>query len=191
MKTLKTKWTGIRPMLVNNGAAADPLNPQVRNIKKIVSKGQSKMTDDDHAVVQKMKFMLALYVGENGKPVVPSDNIERCIQLGGQKSKAGKLIQAATFLEETEVPVEFDGPKSPEAMYDKGFYLKKGVVIGRQRIIGIRPMFPVGWSLTFSINFDESVVDPETIEKAMHDAGSLIGCCDWRPKFGRFLVEML
>jgi hypothetical protein len=31
----------------------------------------------------------------------------------------------------------------------------------------------------------------KNLVKAMTDAGSLVGLGDWRPKFGRFLVEEL
>jgi hypothetical protein len=50
-------------------------------------------------------------------------------------------------------------------------------------------MIPTGWSLSFDIEFDDSIVNPKNLLKAMSDAGSLVGLGDWRPKFGRFLVE--
>jgi len=191
MKTIKVKWVGIRPLLMNNGIMADPLNPNVRAVKEITSKGQSKMTLDDHATVERYKYLGSLYMGDKG-PVIPSDNIERCIQLGAQKSKKGKELQAACYCVQTEVPLEYDGPKAAEKLYDSGkFVLKKGVVIARRRIMGIRPMFPTGWSITFDLEFDETVLNLSSITKAMLDAGTLIGLGDWRPKFGRFLPEVL
>ena len=74
---------------------------------------------------------------------------------------------------------------------DPRFILRKGVMINRSRIIRIRPMIPVGWCLEFDLEFDASIIDPQSLLKAMIDAGALIGLGDWRPKFGRFLVEQI
>jgi hypothetical protein len=52
-------------------------------------------------------------------------------------------------------------------------------------------MIPTGWTMTFDLEFDEGIVNPKNLMKAMTDAGSLVGLGDWRPKFGRFLVEEL
>jgi hypothetical protein len=51
-------------------------------------------------------------------------------------------------------------------------------------------MFPTGWVLRFELEFDDSVIGPKELVKAMNDAGALVGLGDWRPKFGRFLVEV-
>jgi len=50
-------------------------------------------------------------------------------------------------------------------------------------------MVPTGWSLTFTLEFDDSILNEKALVKAMVDAGALIGLGDWRPKFGRFSVE--
>jgi hypothetical protein len=65
------------------------------------------------------------------------------------------------------------------------------VAVQKSRIIRIRPMIPTGWTMAFDLEFDEGIVNPKNLMKAMTDAGSLVGLGDWRPKFGRFLVEEL
>jgi hypothetical protein len=52
-------------------------------------------------------------------------------------------------------------------------------------------LFPTGWSILFELEFDDSIINEESVLKAAVDAGALIGLGDWRPKFGRFTVERL
>jgi hypothetical protein len=81
MKTLEVKWTGIRPLIMHNGLMADPTNSLVRRIKEITSKGTKKLTDADYEERDRLEWEAGLYWDEEDGLIVPSDNIERCIQL--------------------------------------------------------------------------------------------------------------
>lgn len=177
---------------MHNGLMADATNPYTRRIKEICSKGSKKLTDADYEERDRLEWEAGLYWDEKDGPIIPSDNIERCIQLGAQKSRIGKDVQAAVFCSDPHVRIEFDGPRTMDKMYsDKKFTLRKGVAVQKSRIIRIRPMIPTGWVLTFSLDYDETIVNPKSLQKAMVDAGALIGLGDWRPKFGRFTVADL
>jgi hypothetical protein len=177
-------------MLMHNGLMADPTNPFTRRIKEITSKGSKKLTDSDYEERDWLEWQAGLYWSDKDGPVIPSDNIERCIQLGAQKSRIGKDVQAAVFCTAPEIKVDYEGPRTKEKMYaDKRFSLRKGVAIQKSRVIRLRPMIPTGWSLTFDLEFDDSILNEKNLVKAMVDAGALIGLGDWRPKFGRFCVE--
>lgn len=194
MKTIKTTWTGIRPLISHNGLLVDPLNPFTRQIKAITSKGSKKLTDADHAQRDRLEWEGGLYYDEAAKrPYIPSDNLESCIRAGARKQRLGKNVEAAVLVSDDIVHVEYQGPKDREKMYaDPRFTLRKGIVVPAtgNRLIRIRPMLPVGWKLSFTLEYDETVVNEESLIKAMQDAGSLIGLGDHRPKFGRFLVEV-
>jgi hypothetical protein len=190
MKTIATTWTGIRPIVMHNGLMADPTNPTVRRIKEITSKGSKKLTDSDYEERDRLEWEAGLYWDDAIGPVIPSDNIERCIQLGAQKSRIGKDVQAAVFCSDAQVRLEYEGPRDKRKLQqDPRFTLRKGVAVQQSRIIRIRPMFPTGWLLTFTLEYDESIINEKNLVKAMVDAGALIGLGDWRPKFGRFTVE--
>ena len=183
-------WTGIRPLVMHNGLLADQTNPYTKAIKAIVSKGTKKMTDFDYEERDRLEWEGSLYWDDKAGPFIPSDNIERCVQLGAQKSRIGKDIQAAVFCVESQIPIKYSGPKDKSKLYtDPAFSLRRGVNIKKSRLIRVRPMFPTGWSIKVDLEFDESVVNGQQILKAAIDAGSLVGLGDWRPKFGRFLVE--
>ncbi len=86
--------------------------------------------------------------------------------------------------------VKYDGPKDKDKLFeDKRFTLRKGVAIQKSRLIRVRPMIPTGWELSFTLEFDDTILNRKSLVKAMVDAGALIGLGDWRPKFGRFTVE--
>ena len=190
MKQMLVKWTGIRPLVMHNGLMADPTNPLVRRIKEITSKGSKKLTDSDYEERDRLEIEAGLYYDEKLGPIIPADNIERCIQLGAQKSRIGKDVQAAVFCTEPIVKLDYEGPRAKEKLLtDQRFQLRKGVAVQKARIIRLRPMFPTGWSITFTLEYDESILNEKNIVKAMEDAGALVGLGDWRPKFGRFLVE--
>ena len=177
---------------MHNGLMADPTNPAIRRMKEITSKGSKKLTDSDYEERDRLEWEAGLYWDATDGAIVPSDNIERCVQLGAQKSRIGKDVQAAVFCTQPHFKLEYDGPKNLEKLYaDKRFSLRKGVAIQKARIIRLRPKFPTGWSLNVEFEFDDSILNEKNLIKAIQDAGALIGLGDWRPKFGRFIVEII
>lgn len=193
MKTMKIKLTGIRPIILHNGLLADPTNPIVLQQKAITAK-KAKKTDADNLELARLEWFGGLYLSESGRICIPCDNIERCIQQGGQKQRIGKDVQAGVFVQEPEI--EIDHPdiagKKIEKLYgDPRFTIRKGVKIQTSRIIRIRPMIPTGWKLTFTLEFDDTLINSRNLEQAILDAGTYVGLGDWRPKFGRFTHEVI
>lgn len=187
MKSLKLRWEGIRPLIMHNGLLVDPTYPFTVSIKEITSKGSKNLTQDDHETRDRLEWEGGLYWDEEVGPYIPSDNIERCLQKGAMKSRKGKDVQAAVFVTDDIVPLVYEGPRTMDDLYaDPYFIIRKRVVLGRVAIIRVRPRFPIPWSIDFTVDYDETVVDAKTIVKASVDAGSLCGLGDWRPKYGRF-----
>jgi hypothetical protein len=194
MKDIKIKITGMRPLLIHNGMMADPTNPYTIAIKKITAKGSKKLTEHDYVERDRLEWEAGLYWStEIGGIAIPCDNLERCIQEGAKKNRLGKDFSAAVFVQEPEVAlVHRLSGKAKEKIYaDPSYTLRKGVKVQLARIIRIRPLIPTGWSLTFTVEYDESIVNRNAVIQALTDAGALIGLGDWRPKFGRFSVEVL
>jgi hypothetical protein len=176
---------------MHNGLLADQLNPFTQKIKSITSKGSKKMTEADYEARDAAEYEGGLYWDDKIGVYIPSDNIERCIQLGAQKSKLGKDVQAACFCQEDMMPVKYDGPREKaKLMESPRFQIRRGVRVMKSRIIRVRPMLPTGWSVEFVLEYDETVINEKSIIKAMIDAGTYVGLGDWRPKFGRFTVNV-
>lgn len=185
-------WTGIRPLVMHNGRLADPTDAYVRRIKEISSRGAKKLTDADFEERARLEWEAGFYFSSDHGPIMPADNIERCIQLGAQKARLGKDFAAAVFVSDDAVRIQYNGPRTLDEMYAQPlkFVLRKGVCVQKARIIRVRPMIPTGWKIGFAVEYDESVVNRTSIEKAMVDAGALCGLGDWRPRFGRFFSEI-
>jgi hypothetical protein len=167
------------------------MDPIVRKIKEHTAKKTNK-TDHDLEEIDRLSFMGALYLDEKGHLCMPADNIESCVKMGARKKRMGKDVEAAVLCADAEYPIQYQGPKDPDKMYaDPRFVCRKSVVVGKSRVMRVRPMIPTGWVVEFTLEYDESVINPKSLADAMSDAGALVGLGTWRPKFGRFSVEVL
>lgn len=193
VRTITARWKGIRPIIQHSERLADPTNEFAKAIKLITDKGSKKMTEEDHERRNHLEWEGGLYWDDKLGPVIPGDNIEACIKEGAQKSRLGKDVVAAVWTTSSVWKLEYDGPRTKAALYKSAaiFVNRKGVVVGQSRIMRCRPMFPTGWTLQFTLEYDPTVINGKSIVKAMCDAGALVGLGDWRPKFGRFTVEVL
>jgi len=188
MKQIETTWTGIRPLVLHNGELANPRNEFAKAMKEISSK--RKKTESDFEAMARLEFEGGLYWDDDIGVHIPTDCLEATIQGGAKKNKLGKDVQAAVLVNDEIVPLIYDGPSTVEALFaDSRFVMQKGAKVGPSRVIRTRPMFPTGWKVKFKIDFDDTIINESSIRKAMIDAGALVGLCDWRPKFGRFIVS--
>lgn len=56
------------------------------------------------------------------------------------------------------------------------------------RVMRTRPLFPK-WSAVVSITYEDSVLDRYGLLEILRIGGSQVGLLEWRPKYGRFMVE--
>lgn len=190
MKTMSVTWTGIRPLIVHNGQLADPLNLHSRRLKSVTSK--KKKSDTDYEDMARIEFEGGLYWDEKAGPIIPIPALDAVILSGARKTKIGKDVQAAVFVADDVVPIQYDGPRTVEGLWKKRetFVLRNLCKVGAgTKVMRTRPMFPTGWKLSFTLEYDDSIVNENDLMRAMVDAGALCGLCEWRPRFGRFLVE--
>lgn len=67
---------------------------------------------------------------------------------------------------------------------------RRRVVVQRNAVTRVRPAMLAGWKATFivMVNLPEYITPP-MLHETMNAAGRLIGVGDFRPTFGRFLVQ--
>ena len=177
---------GVAPIVMHNEQLADPLNEHSKALKALTKKRNK--TDEDHLAVSKVEFMGSLYWQEDIGPHVPERCLERMLRDAASKSKQGKAVLSALIVTDP-AKLEYKGPRLPSAMWDAGgFVLRASVGVGQQRVIRSRPIFR-DWSLTFTVMFDENVLEERDVDGFVELAGRLVGLLDWRPKHGRFTVE--
>ncbi len=191
MNKLTVTWRGIRPLIMHNGDMADRNHPGVQRIKEITAKGSKKMTDADFALRDQIEWESGLYWSDElGCLAIPSNNVEACLVAGARKSRLGNDFKAAVWCARDQHPLIYDGPKTKAELYaTPAFVLRQGVRVNKARIIRIRPMIPTGWKIKVELEYDPTITNEKQILNAMNDSGALVGLGDYRPKFGRFLVE--
>lgn len=188
MKVVKMRFTGTSPLLMHSERGANPLDTEVREHKTKTSK--RKKTEDDLIEIAIGEFNLAMYWDEEIGPYIPAQNIDGCIRDGAKKNKLGKVFTSSARCVEDKIPLIYEGPKSKKDLYEAGFLDVRSVVVSRARIMRVRPMFKE-WSIEFDYAYDETQLDDDSILTAAVTAGQLVGLCDYRPRFGRFDVEVM
>lgn len=175
-------------MLMHSDILSDPLNPLTKKHKELTSK--RKKTDQDHEDIAQSEWQASLYFTEELGPYIPSQNIEAAIREGAKLSKLGKAVQRSVEVLQLEVPLIYEGPRTIQGLWEEGFYDSRSVKVGQARLHRYRPVFKE-WSAEFTIVHDELAMSESDVLKSLSDAGQYCGIGDYRPKFGRFNVEVI
>lgn len=185
MNTTTINIIGLTPLLMHNGQLADPIASATLQLAKLTSKRNK--TVDDHKAIGKCEWYGGLYVDEKERPCLPGEVIEAALVEGAKKHKLGKVAKGGIIVFGNFTLVH-DGPKSIDALWAHGGYMKRSAVrVGQARVIRTRPMFPK-WSCKFDVQWDPQLVkDEDQLFDICHSAG-MSGIGDYRPKFGRFEV---
>lgn len=199
---MRVKWTGIRPLLMSNPQTvqlSNTFSAESRRLNALL-KAARKKGDENKLVELEQKQARndwqasGYYDATSNRFFVPDTVLLAVIKAGAAASKKGKDVERAVIVSETEAFV--DGvPKhnSLEAYWDDPQFRlegpckvppKTGALIWK-----VRTMLPTGWSVTFSVEFEDDIISEKSLLEAMRSAGQLCGMGGWRPKFGRFLVE--
>ena len=88
-----------------------------------------------------------------------------------------------------DLRLAYDGPKDPRALCDDPrFRLRCGVRVGTSRVMRTRPRFPA-WAADLAVDYLPSLLNEHDVRRFVVVAGEQVGVGDWRPRFGRFLVD--
>lgn len=190
MKLLNIKITGTRPFLSHNDTLSDPLNPLTKYHKSLSSK--RKKTDEAYALLAESQLVTSCYYDEQLGFVMNGEMIEACIKSGAKLNKLGKVIDRAIMLTDVVFPMTIKNcPANPQELAkNPDFIYAKSVKIGTARVMSYRPIFR-DWSVEFGLMFDEEQITKEELLMVLENAGNLCGVGDWRPRFGRFSVEVI
>ena len=109
---------------------------------------------------------------------------------GGKLSKMGTLLKRSCEVLDERCKLLYDGPRDVEGLWNEGFYDARSVKVQASRLMRYRPLF-TKWAAECEIVYDSEAIDRAVIIKSLEDAGTFCGVGDYRPKFGRFSVEVL
>ena len=178
-------------LLMHNNRLADPLDSFAKELSRL-SKVRKK-TDDTLAEMARVEWEGGLYMGEDedgqAGPIIPAENFTKCLIEAARKSRAGKEVERGVFVD-GDATLKYDGPRDVDGLYAEEFFLRKPVKVKTATVIRTRPYFP-DWSATFEVLVNTDIVaDRDTFEGWAELAGQQIGLCDYRPRYGRFEVEV-
>ena len=135
----------------------------------------------------------ALYIGLDGREMIPQPNLLRCIVDGGRFHKIGKtqittqrgsLLYAAVDVLGAEIPIEHKQPWRVDTRPVR-------IPATGGRILKHRPCFD-DWKLSFECELDTSMIGEKLFRAIVDDAGKKLGLGDFRPSckgpFGRWVV---
>lgn len=183
---LRFRIIGASPLVMHNGQLASPLNPIAREMKRV--SGKRAKTDSDYEQLAKLEFLGSLYLSA-GEPCIPGEVFESCLTQAAKKARRGAQAKAGIICDEN-FRLEYEGPRSAEGLWtDEAFRFVVGVRVGQARVMRCRPVFRK-WSATVVVDFLPDQLNGRDIIELAQVAGRIVGLCDWRPKFGRFSVEI-
>lgn len=181
------KLFGTEPLLMHSSRLANPLDDAAKAVKAVTSK--RKKTDEDHEKIAYLEFLGGMYFDPQVGPYIPGENIMRCLVDGGKLTKQGTAITRGVIIKDQVNALAYDGPRNQDDLWAAKFYDMSSSKVGMQRVMRTRPMFRT-WSVQATGMVDPSVLELTDIETIATNAGLMVGLGDWRPRYGRFSVEV-
>lgn len=186
MKTATYTIKGTTAMLMHSERLANPFDPLTKEIKAL--SGMRKKPEEVLRQMARLEWLGGLYHDDDNGIHVPGYNIFACIINGGKIHKLGTAIKRSALVLEDKVPVQYDGSKNPEKLFDdKRFVDMRSVKVGTSKVMRCRPIFQ-DWSCQFTVTYDESSLQRGDLDRCVQSAGEMVGLGDYRPRFGRFQI---
>lgn len=173
--------------MMHSDRLADPLLPETKAHKALTSK--RKKTDDDHVAIAKSEFLSGLYYSEKDGVYIPGFAFDATFLNGAKLQKLGTHWKRGAAVITDKAKLLYDGPAKPEKLWeDRRFVDCRGVRVGAAKVMRYRPIF-LEWACELDVAVNPDVLSISEAKKALSDAGQLIGVCEGRPRFGRFMVS--
>jgi hypothetical protein len=193
MNTIDVKWTGTTATFMHDEKLADELSDAAQLLARLNKEKKRKGVDklEMSAKISRAEWEGGLYFDQRLGPYIPGNNILACIKHGARLTRGGKEVERCVQIVHQKNPLEYDGPRDIQGLWDAGtFKDRRGVKVQRAKIFRTRPAFD-DWSLQFRLLYTTEGIDLDALCKYMADAGTFIGLGDARSiGFGRFKVAV-
>ena len=188
MKNLKVTWKGISPLIMHSCQCVNPLHPIAKELKKYTSKRNK--TEEDLIKISDLEWEAGAYWKDDLGLYMPAENVEATIQNGAKANKKGKDIEKYVNVTDLYIPFNYGENLTKEELIQNYEYRDTRIMtVQRSKVLRTRPRFDQ-WNITFNLMYNEDKIDIETIVNAMEYAGSYVGLCDSRPKYGKFVATI-
>ena len=184
MKTSQVELKGISPLIMHSCRSVNPLDALTMEMKKYTAK--RKKTEEDLHVISDLEWELSLYWDDTLGLYIPAENIEATVREGAKNSKKGKHIERGFNVLEMLVPLDIGEKLTKEQMKKEArFRDVRSMRVQQSRVMRTRGRFNM-WRCTFTASYNEEVLSFGDIVDALDYAGTCVGLCDSRPRYGKF-----
>ena len=194
IRFMTAKFSGINPLLQNNPQTVDRFNPYTKAMKRINDK-KTRRTDDDYLELKNIEIRSKIYFDDKIGIYVPATWVSTALAANSFKrvkiSKAD--IRGGVFTDSDKLPLTYRGmnkvKKAEDIVGNSEFRLDMTLKQGQPRIVKAVPIFHE-WSFSCGLEFDDTVIDSDSMSSIITYVARYGGFGDFRPTFGRSTVEI-
>ena len=185
-ETIQMSLVGDRPLLMHAARLSDPLDPIALDLKRLAAK-RGKVAAD-YEELARIEWYGGLWLAD-GAPCIPGEALESCFAAAARTRRMGRAAGAG-FMVARPAPLDYGGPRDIDALWRMAEYrFRFPVQVNGSRTMRTRPRF-MNWSAIVEAEFLPSLLTRADILEIFRIAGAQVGIGDWRPKFGRFRVNV-
>lgn len=194
MRQAQISINGITPLLQNNPQTVDRFNPYARRMAAINAK-KTRRTDDDYRELQDIEVRAKIYFDDDLGIYVPASWMLAAIATNGFRvAKISRdSIRGACFTTEDKIKLHYDGMEKVKAPEDivgnPHFRINMTLPQGQVRVVKAAPIFHK-WKFSTLVEFDDKIIDPESLTRIAEHMARYGGFGDFRPTFGRAVAEV-
>lgn len=189
METIKFRFRGSAPLLMQSDRLVNPLDPLTLRLKELT--GKKKKTETDHKAIAAVEYEAEIYFASDIGPFIPALNIDASVAQGAALTKRKTDVKRAFMTLDDRVKLEYDGPRTIKELFANSEFVDfRSVVIGQKRTMRTRPIFR-NWSVQFEAAYDPTIFNRADLVACVEAAGRFAGIGTYRPRFGRFIPEVV
>lgn len=194
MRTCKVQITGVSPLLQNNPQTVDRFNKFAKRMAQINAK-KTRRTDDDFLELRDIEIESKVYFDDAIGVYVPSSWLMEAIACASFKTaKVSKAdVRGSMFAVDDKIPLAYKNKNKVKKIADivgnQDFRQMLTLPQSNVRVVKAFPIFH-GWSFETGLEFDDKIIDPDSITRIIEHTSKYGGFGDFRPKFGRAVAEV-
>ncbi|HEY6793919.1 MAG TPA: hypothetical protein VI248_04470 [Kineosporiaceae bacterium] len=183
--------TGRDTLLMNNVQGADPDHPPNKEIARLNAL-KKRITDEQRAERDLLKWRSALYWDAEDGPVLPSANIFKSILQAATLTRNGKDVERSLTIHSLHSPLGYNGPRTIEGLWNGGkspHVDRRMATVNRAPIPTLRPAFH-NWTASYEFDLDKEILSMDDFVWIAEKAGRLIHVGDYRRFYGAYRVTV-
>jgi hypothetical protein len=194
IRTAHVQITGISPLLQNNPQVVDSFNHYAKKKKTITNKRTK--TEDDLLYLRDVEVESKIFFDDQLGVYVPGSWLMAsvCSAAYSVSKISKKKIRGGLFITENKIALNYEGKQKVKTITDivKNDDFVHAMILP-QKDVRLQKYFPIfhKWDFETDLEFDDTVIDFDSLKKVIVYAAKYSGFGDFRPTFGRATAEVM